>query len=158
MKAVLGMLEEMEERDARVLKLRYGLEGQAPLTLKQIGAEVGLTRERSARSKSTPCGSCRRDSRATAAAGPCSDGSRCSIRFPRPRRPEPYDPYLTSSPSKGATRIRTAQRGILLLEPPDARGDLIRIPTDRIEDLQHRSCAIHQPRGDDCMPADASRR
>ncbi|HBZ97699.1 MAG: RNA polymerase subunit sigma [Phycisphaerae bacterium] len=46
MKAVLGMLEEMEERDARVLKLRYGLEGQAPLTLKQIGAEVGLTRER----------------------------------------------------------------------------------------------------------------
>jgi RNA polymerase primary sigma factor len=46
MKAVLGMLEEMEERDARVLKLRYGLEGQEPLTLKQIGAEVGLTRER----------------------------------------------------------------------------------------------------------------
>jgi len=40
------MLNEMEERDARVLKLRYGLEGQEPLTLKQIGAEVGLTRER----------------------------------------------------------------------------------------------------------------
>ncbi|MAB83420.1 MAG: RNA polymerase subunit sigma [Phycisphaerae bacterium] len=46
MQAVLCMLNEMEERDARVLKLRYGLEGQEPLTLKQIGAEVGLTRER----------------------------------------------------------------------------------------------------------------
>jgi RNA polymerase primary sigma factor len=44
--AVLGMLDEMESRDARVLKLRYGLEGQEPLTLKEIGLEVGLTRER----------------------------------------------------------------------------------------------------------------
>jgi len=44
--AVLGMLDEMETRDARVLKLRYGLEGQEPLTLKEIGREVGLTRER----------------------------------------------------------------------------------------------------------------
>ncbi len=44
--AVLVMLDEMETRDARVLKLRYGLEGQKPLTLKEIGREVGLTRER----------------------------------------------------------------------------------------------------------------
>ena len=44
--AVLVMLDEMESRDARVLKLRYGLEGQKPLTLKEIGREVGLTRER----------------------------------------------------------------------------------------------------------------
>ena len=29
-----------------MLKLRFGLEGQEPLTLKQIGEEVGLTRER----------------------------------------------------------------------------------------------------------------
>ena len=43
---VLGMLDTMEERDARVLKLRYGLEGQEPLTLKEIGLEIGLTRER----------------------------------------------------------------------------------------------------------------
>ncbi|MEE3001315.1 MAG: sigma-70 family RNA polymerase sigma factor [Planctomycetota bacterium] len=43
---VLVMLDTMEERDARVLKLRYGLEGQEPLTLKEIGLEIGLTRER----------------------------------------------------------------------------------------------------------------
>jgi RNA polymerase primary sigma factor len=43
---VLQMLDSIDERDARVLKLRYGLEGQEPLTLKEIGREVGLTRER----------------------------------------------------------------------------------------------------------------
>ena len=43
---VLQMLDQIDERDARVLKLRYGLEGQEPLTLKEIGREVGLTRER----------------------------------------------------------------------------------------------------------------
>ncbi|MHC5003194.1 MAG: sigma-70 family RNA polymerase sigma factor [Planctomycetota bacterium] len=43
---ILKLLEAIDERDARVLKLRFGLEGQEPLTLKQIGREVGLTRER----------------------------------------------------------------------------------------------------------------
>ena len=43
---VLKLLEQIDERDARVIRLRYGLEGKEPLTLKQIGREVGLTRER----------------------------------------------------------------------------------------------------------------
>ena len=43
---LLKLIEAIDERDARVLKLRFGLEGQEPLTLKQIGEEVGLTRER----------------------------------------------------------------------------------------------------------------
>ena len=43
---IIRLLEAIDERDARVLKLRFGLEGQEPLTLKQIGEEVGLTRER----------------------------------------------------------------------------------------------------------------
>ena len=43
---ILKLLDAIDERDARVLKLRFGLEGQEPLTLKQIGKEVGLTRER----------------------------------------------------------------------------------------------------------------
>jgi RNA polymerase primary sigma factor len=40
---VLRVLEEIDERDAKVIRLRYGLEGKEPLTL---GHEVGLTRER----------------------------------------------------------------------------------------------------------------
>jgi RNA polymerase primary sigma factor len=43
---ILRLLDSIDQRDARVLRLRFGLEGQEPLTLKQIGREVGLTRER----------------------------------------------------------------------------------------------------------------
>jgi len=43
---ILKLLDSIDQRDARVLRLRFGLEGQEPLTLKQIGEAVGLTRER----------------------------------------------------------------------------------------------------------------
>ena len=33
-------------RAAKILKLRYGLEGEDPMTLKEIGDRIGLTRER----------------------------------------------------------------------------------------------------------------
>ena len=46
LETILRLLDAIDERDARVLRLRFGLEGQEPLTLKQIGREVGLTRER----------------------------------------------------------------------------------------------------------------
>ena len=40
------LLEEIEPREAEVLTLRFGLNGKEPLTLKEIGVELGLTRER----------------------------------------------------------------------------------------------------------------
>jgi RNA polymerase primary sigma factor len=40
------LLNEIDERAARILKLRYGLEGEEPMTLKEIGERIGLTRER----------------------------------------------------------------------------------------------------------------
>jgi RNA polymerase primary sigma factor len=40
------LMADMDPRAARILKLRYGLEGDDPLTLKEIGQRVGLTRER----------------------------------------------------------------------------------------------------------------
>jgi len=40
------LLEEIDERAAKILKLRYGLEGEDPMTLKEIGQRIGLTRER----------------------------------------------------------------------------------------------------------------
>ena len=43
---LLKLIDAIDERDAKVLRLRFGLEGKEPLTLKQIGHEVGLTRER----------------------------------------------------------------------------------------------------------------
>ena len=43
---VFSLLDAIDEREATVLRLRFGLDGKEPLTLKQIGQEIGLTRER----------------------------------------------------------------------------------------------------------------
>jgi RNA polymerase primary sigma factor len=40
------LMEGMDPRATKILKLRYGLEGEDPLTLKEIGERIGLTRER----------------------------------------------------------------------------------------------------------------
>jgi len=40
------LLSEIEPREAEILTLRFGLNGQTPLTLKEIGGVLGLTRER----------------------------------------------------------------------------------------------------------------
>lgn len=42
----MDLLGSLEGREAMVLKLRFGLDGCEPHTLKEIGAELGLTRER----------------------------------------------------------------------------------------------------------------
>jgi RNA polymerase primary sigma factor len=41
-----NLLENIDERASTILRLRYGLTGDDPLTLKEIGARIGLTRER----------------------------------------------------------------------------------------------------------------
>jgi len=43
---VMGMLETMDQREATVLRMRFGLGGGEPRTLKEIGESLGLTRER----------------------------------------------------------------------------------------------------------------
>jgi RNA polymerase primary sigma factor len=43
---VLAMLHTMDQREATVLRMRFGLDGYEPRTLKEIGEELGLTRER----------------------------------------------------------------------------------------------------------------
>ncbi len=43
---VMSMLQTMDEREATVLRLRFGLENNDPCTLKEIGEALGLTRER----------------------------------------------------------------------------------------------------------------
>ncbi|MBA4027542.1 MAG: RNA polymerase subunit sigma [Planctomyces sp.] len=40
------LLDAIDEREARILRLRFGFDGQEPLTLKQIAAEIGISRER----------------------------------------------------------------------------------------------------------------
>jgi len=43
---VLRLLNEIDEREAEVLRLHYGLNGNKSMTLKEIGDKLGLTRER----------------------------------------------------------------------------------------------------------------
>jgi len=40
------LLESIDEREAAVLRMRFGLDGCEPLTLKQIADEIGISRER----------------------------------------------------------------------------------------------------------------
>jgi RNA polymerase primary sigma factor len=40
------LMETIDEREAHVLRMRFGLDGCEPLTLKQISEEVGISRER----------------------------------------------------------------------------------------------------------------
>jgi len=40
------MLDVIDEREATILRLRFGLEDKEPMTLKEIGSVIGLTRER----------------------------------------------------------------------------------------------------------------
>jgi RNA polymerase primary sigma factor len=42
----MGMLGTMDQREATVLRMRFGLDGHEPKTLKEIGEQLGLTRER----------------------------------------------------------------------------------------------------------------
>ncbi len=42
---LLHRLERLDPRERTVLALRYGLEGELPLTLKEIGRRLGVTRE-----------------------------------------------------------------------------------------------------------------
>jgi RNA polymerase primary sigma factor len=46
LKHVLRRINELDARAATIIKLRFGLEGGEPMTLKEIGAVLGLTRER----------------------------------------------------------------------------------------------------------------
>jgi RNA polymerase primary sigma factor len=43
---VTALLRVINEREATILRMRYGLDGHEPLTLKEIGEKIGLTRER----------------------------------------------------------------------------------------------------------------
>ncbi|HIJ52331.1 MAG TPA: RNA polymerase sigma factor RpoD/SigA [Planctomycetes bacterium] len=43
---VLSLLNEVEPREANILRMHYGLDGKSPMTLREIAKYLGLTRER----------------------------------------------------------------------------------------------------------------
>ena len=45
-KAIDNVLSTLSEREANILKLRFGLNGNQPMTLEEVGKQYGLTKER----------------------------------------------------------------------------------------------------------------
>jgi RNA polymerase primary sigma factor len=43
---MLALLDRLDERQVKILRMRFGLGYTESMTLKQIGEELGLTRER----------------------------------------------------------------------------------------------------------------
>jgi RNA polymerase primary sigma factor len=43
---VNNMISDLDEREANIIRLRFGLEGDSPLTLEEVGDMFGITRER----------------------------------------------------------------------------------------------------------------
>jgi RNA polymerase primary sigma factor len=89
------LLDAIDAREATILRLRYGLSGREPLTLKEIGAEIGLTRERV---RQIEIEALRKLNQRLS-----SDRPFDAIDIGRRRKAEPH-PELTSTP----TRRRTA--------------------------------------------------
>lgn len=46
LRTIRKLLDAIDEREAKILRLRFGLDGAEPLTLKQIACEIGISRER----------------------------------------------------------------------------------------------------------------
>ena len=43
---ICALLDNLDERETKILRMRYGFDGAKPMTLKEIGAKINLTRER----------------------------------------------------------------------------------------------------------------
>lgn len=46
LKTLQNLLETIDEREGMILRMRFGLDGAEPLTLKQVAEELGMSRER----------------------------------------------------------------------------------------------------------------
>ena len=58
-------LSQLRDREARVLRLYFGFEGNEAMTLEEIGQELGVTRERVRQIKERALGKLRRSTTAT---------------------------------------------------------------------------------------------
>ena len=58
-----GVLESLDAREQKIIRLYFGLDGKEALTLEQIGSLIGVTRERVRQIKERALGRLRHPSR-----------------------------------------------------------------------------------------------
>src|SRR5258707_12471432 len=92
--SIEGVLATLKEREARILRLYFGLEGQEPMTLEEIGSQLGITRERVRQLKEKALARLRHVSRARALKAFCPRVG--AGRITRPQAPPP--PVCVSTP------------------------------------------------------------
>ena len=44
--SLVGWLSQLNEREQKIMRLRFGLDGEEPLTLAEIGRQINVSRER----------------------------------------------------------------------------------------------------------------
>jgi RNA polymerase primary sigma factor len=98
---LLRRLDCLDDRERLVVRLRYGLEGASPLTLKEIGAKLGITREWVRKIELRAVSKLENASREPVAAKPAAPRGvdRCN-----PRQP-------SSKPHRNAPKTRTMSFG-----------------------------------------------
>jgi RNA polymerase primary sigma factor len=95
---LLRRLDRLDSRERTILALRYGLDGELPLTLKEIGRRLGVTREWVRKIELRALR--KLDDRG---AGPPPGGSQ---RRPLPRTPATADPPRSPSSQSGKAKAR----------------------------------------------------
>ena len=83
-RALLRRLDRLDDRERMVVSLRYGLEGDAPLTLKEVGSRLGVTREWVRKIELRAVAKLEGPDAPTPAPGPTPDRRRRSVSAHRP--------------------------------------------------------------------------
>ena len=66
---IRALVEELDDKEREVIRMRFGLDGEEPRTLQEIGEELGLSRERIRQIEARRRRSCAAATRAQRAAG-----------------------------------------------------------------------------------------
>ena len=99
---LLGLLNELSGREARVIRLRFGLDDDTPQTLAEIGKTLDLSRERCVKSNRGRC-----QIAPARAPRPSATTWKTSIRSPTPPAiPPPHSHCSRHGPSRSTHRHR----------------------------------------------------
>ncbi len=106
------LLEVLDERERKIIDARFGLAGQKPKTLEEVGQEFGVTRERIRQLQNIALKKLRRAlQKKEDPSAPAPQGRRGQRRRFLPRRGKPRDLIASAKSSGGAVRRSSSATG-----------------------------------------------